>query len=77
MIGQWYEGQYDESPNVWLPDIGGSTPTINSTSEIPVDPNGKPRESGENSPTPDIQKLGATPFDDLLASYKTIVTFAL
>jgi hypothetical protein len=68
MIVQWYEGQYDESTNVRMPDIGGSTPTINLTSEIPVDPNGKPRKAGEDSPTPDIEILGATTFDDLLAS---------
>ena len=77
MIVQWYEGQYDESTNVRLPDIGGSTPTINTTSEIPVDPDGKPRESGEDSPTPDIEILGATACDDLLASDETIETFAL
>jgi len=57
MIVQWYEGRDDESTNVRLPDIGWSTPTINSTSEIPVDPDGKPRESGEDSPTPDIETL--------------------
>jgi len=74
---QWYEGQYDESTNVRLPDIGGSKPTINSTSEISVDPNGQPRESGEDSPTPDIEIFGATAFDDLLASDETIETFAL
>jgi hypothetical protein len=77
MIVQWYEGRGDESTNVRLPDIGGSTPTINSTSEIPMDPDGKPRESGEDSPTPDIEILGATAFDDLLASDETIETFAL
>jgi len=77
MIVQWYEGRYDESTNVWLPDIGGSMPTINSTTEIPVDPNGKPREGGEDSPTPDIEILGETAFDDLLASDETIETFAL
>jgi hypothetical protein len=77
MIVQWYEGQDDESTNVRLPDIGGSTPTINSTSEIPVDPDGKPRESGEDSPAPDIEILGATAFDDILASDVTIETFIL
>jgi hypothetical protein len=46
-------------------------------SEIPVDANGKPRESGEDSPTPDIEILGTIGFDDLLASDKTIETFAL
>jgi len=77
MIVQWYEGRYDKSTKVRLPDIGGSTPTINTTSEIPVDPDGNPRESGEDSPTPDIEILGATAFDDLLASDETIETFAL
>jgi hypothetical protein len=42
-----------------------------------VDPDGKPRESGEDSRTPDIKILGATAFDDLLASDETIETFAL
>jgi len=42
-----------------------------------VDPNGKPRESGEDIPTPDIEILGATTFNDLLASVETIETFAL
>jgi len=77
MIVQWYEGRYDESTNVRLPDIGGSTPTIDWMSEIPVDPNGKPRETGEDSPTPDIEILGANAFDDLSASDETIETFAL
>jgi len=77
MIVQWYEGWDDESTNLPLRDIGESTPTINSTSEIPVDEDGQPRESGEDSPTPDIKILGATAFDDLLASDKTIETFAL
>ena len=57
MIVQWYEGRYDKSTNVQLPDIGLSTPTINSMSEIPVDRDGKPRESCEDSPTPDIEIL--------------------
>jgi hypothetical protein len=34
-------------------------------------------DSGENSPTPDIEILRATAFDDLLASHETIETFAL
>ena len=38
MIVQCYKGRDDESTNILLPDVGGSTPTINSTSEIPVDP---------------------------------------
>jgi hypothetical protein len=65
MIVQWYDGRYDESTNVRLPGIGGSTPMINSTSDIPVDPNGTPRESGEDSPTPEIEIIGETAFDDL------------
>jgi hypothetical protein len=77
MIVQWYEGWDDKSTNVWLPDIGESTPTINSTSEIPVDPDGKPRESGEDSPTPNMEILEATTFDDLLPSNETIETDAL
>jgi hypothetical protein len=77
MIVQWYERRDDETTNVRLPDIGGSTPTINSMSEIPVDPDRKPRDSGEDSPTPDTKILGATAFDDLLASDETIDTFAL
>jgi len=77
MIVWWYEGRDDETTNIQLPDIGRSTPTINTTSEIPVDPDGKWRESGEDSPTPDIEILGAIAFDDLLASNETLVTFAL
>ena len=77
MTVQWYEGWYDEITNVQLPEIGGSVPTINPTSEIAVDPNGKRTESGEDSPTPDIEILGATAFDDLSASDETIETFAL
>jgi hypothetical protein len=38
MIVQWYERQHDENTNVRLPDIGGFTLTINSRSEISVDP---------------------------------------
>jgi len=77
MIVQWYEGRDDESTSIQLPCSGGSMPTINSTLEIPVDPDGKPRESGEDSPTPDIEILGSTAFDDLLASDVTIETFTL
>jgi hypothetical protein len=77
MIVQWYEGWDDESTNVRLRDIGGSTPMFISMSEIPLDPDGKPRESGEDSPAPDIEILRATAFDDLLASDETIETFAL
>jgi len=43
-------------------------PTINSTSEIPLDPAGKAMESGEETPTSDIEILRATAFDELLAS---------
>jgi len=57
MIVQWYERRDDESKNVRLSVIGGITPTINSTSEIPVDTDGKPWESGEYSLTPDIKIL--------------------
>ena len=77
MIVQYYEGRDDESTNVRLSDIGGSTLTINLTSEIPVGPDRKPRESGEDSPTPDIAILGATAFNDLIASDETIETFTL
>jgi hypothetical protein len=77
MIVQWYEGRDDESTNVRRPVIGGSTPTINTTSEIHVDRDGIPRERGEDSPTPDIEILGATALDDLLASDETIETFTL
>jgi hypothetical protein len=38
MIVQWYKGWDDEITNVRLPDLGGSTPTINLTSEISADP---------------------------------------
>ena len=77
MIVQWYEGWDDESTNVRLPDFGGSMPTINATSESPLDTDGKPREGSEDSPTPDIKILGATAFNHLLASDETIQTFAL
>jgi len=77
IIVQRYAGRDDDSNSVRLPDIGGSTPMINSTSQIPVDPNGEPRVSSEDSPTPDIEILGATAFDDLLASDETVNTFAL
>ena len=42
-----------------------------------MDPDGKPKQSGENSSNPDIEIRGATAFDDLLASDETIETFAL
>jgi len=77
IIVQWYENRDDESSNIQLPDIGGSTPTINSTSEIPVDWQGTQRESVEDSPSPENEILGATEFDDLSATDETIRTFAL
>jgi len=77
MIVQWNKGQDDKGTNVWQPDIGGSTPTINSMSEILVDPDGKPRRRSEDSPTPDIEILGATTLDNLSARDETIKTFAL
>ena len=40
IIVEWYEGWDDKSSNIWLPAIGGSRPTINLTSEIPVDLDG-------------------------------------
>jgi hypothetical protein len=55
MTEQWYEGRGLEGTTVWLPHIGGSTPTINLTSEIALDPDGKPWESGEDTPTPEIE----------------------
>lgn len=77
MIVKWYEGGDKEGTNVRLRDIGGSQRTINVTLEIPVDLEEEPRESGEDSPTPDIEILQATTFEDLLASDQTIETFAL
>jgi hypothetical protein len=74
---QWYECRDDESTNVWLPDSGGSTPTINCTSEIPVDADRNPRQSCEDIPTPDSETLRATTFDDPLDSNETIETFPL
>jgi len=41
-----------------------------------MDADGKPRESGEDGPTPDIEILGATTFDNLLAGNENIGTFA-
>jgi hypothetical protein len=46
-------------------------------SEIPVDPDGYQRKSGGDSPTRDNIILGATAFDDLLASDQTIEPFPL
>jgi hypothetical protein len=77
MIVQWYEDRDDESTNVQLADIGGSTLTINLTSEIPVDPDGEPSVSSEDSPTTDIEIPRATAFDDLLASDETHKILAL
>jgi len=77
MIVQWYEGRDDESTNVKLADIGGSTLTINLTSESPVDPDGEPTVSSEDSPTADIEIPRATAFDDLLASDETNEILAL
>jgi len=65
MIVQVYEGQDDESTKVQWPHIGGSTSMFNLMSEMPVDPDGKPRKSGEDSPTQDMEILGATGFDHL------------
>ena len=42
-----------------------------------MDPEGKPRESGEDSRTPNNELLGATAFDDLCASNETFKTLAL
>jgi hypothetical protein len=77
MMVQWYKGRDDESTNVWLPDIGRCMPTINSMSEILVDRDGKPTESGKDSATPEIEILGPTAFNHLLASHETIETFTL
>jgi len=65
MIVQWYEGQDNESTDVRLPDIGRCMPMINSTSEISVHPDGKPCESGEDSPTPDIEILSEQPHSNI------------
>ena len=77
MIVHWYNCRDDKSTKVPLPDIGGSTPMINSTSELPGDVDGKPRVSREDSPTPDIEILGETTCNDLLPTNVTIETFAL
>jgi hypothetical protein len=42
-----------------------------------MDPDGNPRERGEDSPTPDIEIRGETAFNDLLASDETIETVAI
>jgi hypothetical protein len=77
LIVQGHECRDDDSTNVRLPDIGASTLTINSTSEITLPPDGKPRESGEDSHTPDIKIIGAIAFNELLTSDESIETFAL
>jgi len=77
MIVQRYECQDDDRTNVQLPDISGSTPMMNSTSDIPTVSDGKPRERGEDSSTPDIEILGATAFYDLITSNETIKIFSL
>ena len=74
---QRYECQDDDRTNVQLPDISGSTPMMNSTSDIPTVSDGKPRERGEDSSTPDIEILGATAFYDLITSNETIKIFSL
>jgi len=66
----------DKSANECLPDISGCMPTSNSMSGIPVDPDGNPRESGEESPTPDIETHRAVALNDLSASSETIQTIA-
>ena len=65
---QWYEGRDDEIINVQLADIGTGMPMINSKSQIGVDPDGKPRERSQDSPTQEIAIIVATAFDDLLTS---------
>jgi hypothetical protein len=40
MTEQRYKRRGDEITTVWLPDIGGSMPTINLTSEMALDPDG-------------------------------------
>lgn len=72
VIVQWYKGRDNERCKVHLPGIWGSARAMNSTLEIPVDPDGKPRECREDSSTPYIEILRATAFDDLLASHGTI-----
>jgi len=77
MMVQWYKGRDDRSPNVRRPVIGGCTPTSKLTSEIPMDPDRQPMEWSEDSPTPEIEILGDTAFDNFSASDETIETFAL
>jgi hypothetical protein len=75
MIAQWYKDQNDEFTNGLPPAIGGSTPTIYLTLEIPVNRSGKPCHSGEDSSTLDIPILGESAFDDLLTRDRTIKLF--
>jgi hypothetical protein len=65
MIALWYEGRDDERSNVQLTDNGGRMSEIILMLEIPVDPDGSPSKSSEDSSTPDIEILIATRFDDL------------
>jgi len=51
--------------------------TINSPSEIPLDPAGMRRQIGEDGPTPAIKILGATAFDDLFVSDESIEIFII
>jgi hypothetical protein len=74
---QWPEGRDDESTNLQLADVGGSMATSNLMSEIPVDPDGKPRETSEDSYTPDIEIVRVTALNDLLARDDTIQIFML
>jgi hypothetical protein len=74
---QWYEGRHEERTNTLLPDIGGSTPTMITTSEIPVDLDGTPRSRGEDSPTPDVEIFRAPAFDNLTASIENIEILTL
>jgi len=50
---------------------------INSTSEISLDQDGKPRESSADSPRKDIEMFGAAAYSDPLVSEKSMETFAL
>jgi len=44
--------------------------------EFPVDPDAKSSESGDDSPHPDIELLGAIAFDDQSADVVIIQTFS-
>ena len=54
MIVKWNEDGDNESTNVWLPDIGGSTMEINLILEIMADSAGSRKEGGQDGPTPAI-----------------------